>query len=196
MNHSICADFGSIILKPLTHSDIEQLRLWRNDETISKYLREIGHISAQQQECWFENYLRNNTEIAWGIYDRDLSDEELIGSISLYDICEQNSTAVIGHFLIGSPQAHLRDIGRKSIVMTVKIGHDIINVSKYCATVHPDNIASMKCFKKAGFKDLNRVITSVGQEKLLGTNAIDVRRFNDFYDDIVTFKTDKETDYE
>ncbi len=72
--------------------------------------------------------------------------------------------------------------------MTVKIGHDLLGLSIFEATVHPDNIASQKCFGKTGFHRIGTIESTIGEEDLLETNKDLVKDTNDYYNDIIVYK--------
>jgi len=45
-------NYENITLTPISESDLELLRTWRNDKQLCKYLRDIGCISKQDQYNW------------------------------------------------------------------------------------------------------------------------------------------------
>ncbi len=98
MRHSFYAEYGTIVLRPIIHEDIENLRKWRNDKAISAFLRNIGYVTVEKQECWYHDYLANEKEIAFGICDYVIDTHNIIGSISLYNIDMNAGKAMVGHF--------------------------------------------------------------------------------------------------
>lgn len=192
MKHSFFAEYGTLKLMPIIREDIDSLRKWRNDKSINSFLRDIGYITVERQEKWFQEYLINDEEIAFGIHDSQIDNNNIIGSISLYNIDMNAHKAMVGHFLIGSELAHSRSIGKNSIVMVVKAGHDLLGLNTFDATVHPDNLPSQKCFRKTGFRRIDVIESTIGKEDLLETNDSIVRERIVFFESILTYKKDKE----
>ena len=147
MDHNYYASYANIRLRPLRKTDIEHLRMWRNDEKNTQFLRKIGHITAEMQESWFQSYLQNEQEICFAIEETtDLN--RLVGSLSLYDF--NGDEAEIGKILIGDSEAHGRGIGRFSLVMAMKIGFKKLKLKRIIASVHRENVPSRSIFRQVG----------------------------------------------
>ena len=84
MNHQYHASYENIMLRPLERKDIENLRVWRNDATQTRFLRKIDHITPEMQEKWYESYLKDNDTIAFAIEETEHL-HRMVGSLSLYD---------------------------------------------------------------------------------------------------------------
>lgn len=149
MQHNYHAYFQNIRIRPLEKSDIEILRIWRNDTSKTKYLRPIGKITPQMQEKWYETYLRNPDEIAFAI-DETENLNRMVGSLFLYNFKEK--IAEIGKIQVGDDEAHGMGIGGKSFVLAMKIGFERMNLEKIIASVHRENIAAYKSYMKIGFE--------------------------------------------
>lgn len=174
MKHGYYARNDKIELRPMSYGDIEILRKWRNNRTICRYLHDVGYISPEMQEQWYQDYLENKKEAAFGIFASDIDEGQLLGSISLYDIDTELRRAAIGHLLIGSPNAHSRNLGKQSILMVIKIGHSFFNIDEFVATVHPDNIASQKSLKSVGFRNVGSCFSAIGKEDSLEISFEDI----------------------
>ena len=159
MEHNYYAIYKNIKLRPLKKEDIELLRIWRNDTKATKFLRNIGYITPEMQNEWFNIYLKNDKEIIFAIEETsDLN--RIVGSVSLYDI--QNDIAEIGKIQIGDKDAHGRGIGRIALVMAMCIGFKKLNLEKVIAEVHQDNISAHKNDMKIGFKITGKRPSHVG----------------------------------
>ena len=99
MEHGYTALYEDVRLRPLEESDIEALRIWRNDAKSNRFLRDVGYITQEMQRQWFEQYKNNENELIFAIDDMDLNC--MVGSISLYDICRERHLASIGRIQIG-----------------------------------------------------------------------------------------------
>lgn len=159
MNHKYYAKYKNILLRPLCHDDIENLRVWRNDMHATRFLRQIGYITHEMQEKWFQNYLNNQSEITFAIVETEELNR-IVGSVSLYDIF--GNQAEFGKIQIGDKQAHGKGIGRVSMVMALAIGFDKLGLKKIIGCVHQENIAAHSNDIKIGFKIMGKQNSAVG----------------------------------
>lgn len=53
----------SVSLRPVIESDLEQLRVWRNDPQVSQYMLSQDIISAEQQLAWFKKIQRDPSQL-------------------------------------------------------------------------------------------------------------------------------------
>ena len=176
MNHNYYAKYKNIILRPLMHDDIEQLRVWRNDRYATRFLRQIGYITPEQQEKWFQSYLRRIDELTFAIVET----EELnciVGSVSIYDI--NGNQAEFGKIQIGASNAHGKGIGRISSVMVLALGFEKLGLKKITACVHQENFPAHSNYLRIGFEITGRQESAVGgfediieidKERLFSTN--------------------------
>lgn len=184
MNHLYSASFKNIDLLPLSGGDIEALRIWRNDKRQIRFLRDVGHISAEMQRKWFENYLNDQKEIIFGIHDRELGC--LVGSVSLYAIDQEQNVASIGKIQIGDEREHGRGIGRLSLVMAMKIGFRLLGLRKIVGSVHPDNVQAYTNDMKVGFFITGECDSVAGgKEKLIEIDENRAAEVNQYYRKIV-----------
>lgn len=148
MQHDFCARYKNIYLRPLLKEDIEKLRIWRNDKSKTQFLRQIGEITPEMQEKWYERYLENSDEIAFAIVETEELNR-LIGSVSLYNF--KQDTAEVGKIQIGDSEANGKGIGRISLVMAMKIGFQKFNLKRIVGSVHQANLAAHKNDIRIGF---------------------------------------------
>lgn len=149
MKHNFGAVYADVKLRPLEENDIEKLRIWRNDASKTKFLRNIGEITPEMQKKWYEAYLKNKDEIVFAI-EETAELNRMIGSVALYNF--DGKTAEIGKIQIGDVEAHGRGIGRKSFVMAMWIGFQLLGIEKFVASVHQENIAAYSNYMKIGFQ--------------------------------------------
>lgn len=148
MIHNYTSEYKNVLLKPLTESDIENLRLWRNDSNNSKYLRQIPFITSDMQKKWFENYLVNKDEICFSINEIEELNR-VVGSLSLYDF--DGRQAEFGKILIGDSEAHGKSIGFNSIKAVLKIAFEELKLDKVVLHVYDENVVARHIYEKAGF---------------------------------------------
>lgn len=53
MEHTFHAAYQNCLIRPLRESDIECLRVWRNNTQLSRYLTPILEITPAMQLDWF-----------------------------------------------------------------------------------------------------------------------------------------------
>ena len=185
MKHTYTAQLDNVMIRPIEVADIELFRKWRNDPSITVYLRKIGNITKEMQKQWFDNYLNDSSEMFFAIEETD-DLNRLVGSLALYHLESRNNECEIGKILIGDPEAHGRGIGRKSFVMAMKIGFQELGMQKIVVTVNPENIPSYRNIIKTGFCITGEVSSAVsGKELLLGITEDKTREHNPFYDEII-----------
>ena len=148
MNHNYYARYKNIFLRPLKHEDIENLRVWRNDPEATRFLRQVGHITPDMQEKWFQSYLNNPNEITFAIVETEELNR-IVGSVSLYDISD--GKAEFGKIQIGDIQAHGKGIGRVATVMILALGFEKVGLKKITACVHQENIPAHSIYMEVGF---------------------------------------------
>lgn len=193
MEHSYTAKYENIILRPLGQDDIQALRVWRNNTKENKFLRDVGYITEEMQVHWFKQYQDNENEMIFAIDDVELG--SMIGSISLYDINTVTYTASIGKIQIGDDRAHGKGIGRRSLVMAMKIGFRFLGLRKIVGSVHSENVQAFTNDMRVGFKIVGQCDSVVGgQENLIEITEEDAIKVNHYYLEIDLY--DGKRDYD
>ena len=183
MRHNYMAYYDNVQLRPLEKADIENLRIWRNDASKTKYLRKIAEITPEMQEKWFEKYLENADEIIFAIVETKQL-KRMVGSVALYNF--NDDTAEVGKIQIGDEAAHGMGIGRKSLVMAMYIGFEKLSLKKIVGSVHPDNIAAYRNDMKIGFQVVGSHESLVeGYEDIIEINEARLREYNSYISEIV-----------
>ena len=148
MKHNYCAENNICRISPLKEENIENLRKWRNDKNLSKFLRTVPDISNEMEERWFHEYLNDKTICFFSITDR--TTDHIVGSLALYDIT--GDTCDIGKIVIGDPSAHGKGIGYNSFLLAMSIGINELEIKKFRLDVHTENIAALSIYVKIGFE--------------------------------------------
>jgi len=185
MRHDYSARLDDILIRQLSEDDIELLRNWRNDKENTKFLRDVGYITEEMQRKWYQGYLDNEHDLVFAIEDTGLL-KRVVGSLSLYDWDKENNTCEIGKIQIGDPAAHGKGIGRKTLVMAMKIAFQKLGITKIVASVHPDNVQAYHNDMKIGFRVVGETPSVAGgNELLLEMFEEDARSKNPYYDQII-----------
>lgn len=181
------AVYKNVRIRPLEHEDIEKLRVWRNDKEKTKFLRDIGIITPQMQNRWFENYLKRSDEVIFAIEEiRELN--RVVGSLSLYDFIDD--IAEIGKIQIGDTQANGKGIGRVSLVMAMLIGFQKLGLNKIIASVNPENVSAYKNDIKIGFEICGQHDFMNGIEYELFMNYEKLSKTNEYLSEIKVMEYD------
>ena len=161
MEHRYCAEHRDIMLRPIHEDDIEHLRVWRNDEALSFYLREIPYITPEKQKEWYENYLNDSDTVFFGIV---FGSNLLIGSVALYNF--EDRCCEVGRIVIGDSSFRGKGYGYKSLILAMKIGIEQFNISEFHLDVHENNVAARKIYEKIGFQIVGKHPFSKGGYEL------------------------------
>ena len=185
MDHNYSARLDCILIRPLGNKDIELLREWRNDKKSTRFLRDVGYITEEMQKKWYQNYLKNDRDLVFAI--EDIGElKRVVGSLSLYDWDRDSKTCEIGKIQIGDSAAHGKGIGRKTLVMAMKIAFQKLGIQKIVASVHPDNVQAYHNDMKIGFRVVGETPSVAGgNELLLEMFEEDAHKANSYYDEIV-----------
>ena len=68
-----------ISLRPVSKDDLQQLKNWRNDPEISRFMLSQTKISDEQQTAWFNKICRDNSQQHYIIVYKDQD----IGSLNI-----------------------------------------------------------------------------------------------------------------
>lgn len=148
MIHNYTYRYNNIILKALSQSEIENLRIWRNEKKNCRYLSAIPYISKEMQQKWFEKYKSNNDEMCFSIYET-VELNRMVGSLSLYNF--HDDQAEFGKILIGDNAAHGKGVGYSALNAALKIAFDDLNLSNVILHVYSENKPALYIYQKAGF---------------------------------------------
>lgn len=163
MKHEFTASYENVTLRPLQVEDIEKLRIWRNNPNNTKYIRQIGVITPEMQNNWFQEYLEDDDIYTFAICEtKELN--RMVGSVALYNF--RGKTAEYGKIMVGDEEAHGRGIGRKAIMLCLHIGFAQLALENIDAVVHEENAAAIKIDKQAGFTIVGKHPYSLGGNEL------------------------------
>lgn len=182
MKHNYSLYYNHVRLRPMEERDIDRLRKWRNNKSISKFLKPISFITRDMQKKWFYQYLDNQNEITFAVTDVERNDI-IVGSISIYNFNE--SQAEIGKFVIGDKNAHGRQIGTKAFIMGVFFAFEVLKVDKVICFVHKENSVARHIYRKIGFYITGeRKTKDIGVEKKMEIDRQVFERVNSCYNAI------------
>ena len=150
----MCIELKNII--DVDEKTIEQVRIWRNNENISKYMYTNHQISKEEHTNWINKLRKNNTSKAWVIY----YEQKAIGLAALSDIDYENKITDWG-FYIADKTLRGKGLGEKSLKKLMNIVFDEMKFKTMKTMVLDNNPVAMKLYEKLGFekvKDLDETL--------------------------------------
>jgi ribosomal-protein-alanine N-acetyltransferase len=138
-------------LQPLSMQDENEIFFLRSNKENNKYLdRPIAQTieDARQFIRKIENSIRESKSIFWAI--RQKGQAPLIGTICLWNIAEDNSTADIGYELL--PLFQGQGVMQEVIPMVIAYGFEKIGLLSIEAELSPRNVKSLKLLEKCNFQ--------------------------------------------
>lgn len=164
MKHTFFAEYDGIRIRPIEERDIEFLREWRNNKSLSRYLRPIDHITAKMQKEWYEEYLEDDTIITFAIEEL-VELKRMVGSVSVYDF--KNGISNCGKILVGDSDASGKNIGFRAECLSLHVGISKLKIEKYIREVDTENEKSIRLAKKLGFTQIGERDTPWGRREYL-----------------------------
>lgn len=161
MNHNLSITYDDIKLIPLNAEDALKYAHARNSKENEKYFFTHDYISDEAQLKWFEGYLKKDTEYMFSCY----WEGQWIGCNCLYHI--DGSKAEYGRLLIDRRYCPAgKGIGTKMIVAAAKLAFEQMGIDLIYTEIFDNNMASIKCQERAGFKFTHQYVDDMGRNIL------------------------------
>ena len=139
-----------LFLGSLLESDAESILSLRSDPGVNKYLVRIPMVSLDEAIVFIEKikkgYAENKVNY-WAI--RLEKNEELAGTICLWNFSEDNTTAELGYEM--RPAFQGKGFMAEAIDKVVMHAFEELKLKKLSAYTHKENQASIHLLTKAGF---------------------------------------------
>jgi RimJ/RimL family protein N-acetyltransferase len=123
---------------------------WRNDPAVNRHLRQ-GIRTLQEVEDWYAQYFSRTDNRLLAVY----ADETLIGYCTLEQIDITNRNGAIG-LVIGNPDYWNKGLGALVVKRLTTMALTVYHLHRVYAVIQDGNIASLRCFEKAGFHQEGR----------------------------------------
>ena len=137
---------NGIYIFDFPEEDLASIVKWRNDPDVNKYLRPNYRTLEDVQE-WYRGYFSSGGNRLFGIRAAD----ELIGYCTIEAIEKANNKCEVG-IAIGEKAYWRKGIGSAVIRQLLKIAFTDLQMHRVEAVVQGDNVASARCFSRAGFQ--------------------------------------------
>ena len=139
-----------LTLRQLVINDEQEIFTLRSDSEINKYLdRQISNTIDDARN--FINKITKNNSLYWAI---TLSDKNiLVGTICLFGFSDENYKCEIGYELLTNFQG--QGIMKEAVEKVIDYAFNTIKVKKIEASLHRDNLSSIKLLEKFSFRNSN-----------------------------------------
>jgi RimJ/RimL family protein N-acetyltransferase len=139
-----------LTLRQLAINDEQQIFTLRSDSEINKYLdRQISNTIDDARN--FINKITKSGSLYWAI---TLSDKNvLVGTICLFGFSDENYKCEIGYELLTSFQG--QGIMKEAVEKVIDYAFNTIKVKSIEASLHKDNLSSIKLLEKFSFRNSN-----------------------------------------
>jgi RimJ/RimL family protein N-acetyltransferase len=161
---SLSLRHGRVLLKPLSELNTEA---WRR---VHAHFRdpEIAHLNGtppSRMPLWLLRRVlkadsRRRDRETYGIFDVSAGEETYIGTIELYDIRHDRATLGI---IIGERSHWSRGFGPEAIEALLTRAFETLDLECVTLSTFGDNERAQAAFKKVGFHEKRRLLTSRGR---------------------------------
>ena len=138
----------SIRLRAIEKKDLKQLRDWRNEPDIKKFMREYRDLSMQNQLQWLDSLARDKNTIMFAI---ETKKRKLIGCTGLTYIDWKNRRGEVSIY-IGNKKYRSKGYGTDTLKTLMKYGFKELNLHMLFGEIFEYNKANIRLFEKCGFK--------------------------------------------
>lgn len=138
-----------IYLRPITMEDTENILRWRNSQRVRKNFIYQAEFTKDGHEAWMRSKVALGEVIQFIICLRE--NDRPVGSVYFRDIDAKDKKAEYGIF-IGEADAVGRGIGSETARLAVAYARDEMKLHKLMLRVFADNIAAVRSYEKAGFR--------------------------------------------
>ncbi|MBK8192029.1 MAG: GNAT family N-acetyltransferase [Lewinellaceae bacterium] len=145
-----------LALRQLFPEDDRELYALRSDDRVNQYINRPKPASIEEVQAFIQNLnagVQHREWMYWAISRR--TDFRLIGTICLWNIVVETSTAEIGYEL--SPAVQGQGIMLEALEEVIAFGFQAMNLKKIEAWTHRENTASIRLLEKTGFKEDEQV---------------------------------------
>jgi RimJ/RimL family protein N-acetyltransferase len=136
---------NNISVKELNKSGLYLISQWRSDPRINRFIRPDKR-TLEEVRRWYRVNFSGKTNKLYLISH----DGNAIGYFIIEGFDRINRKCEFG-IIIGEIDFHNKGIGLSVIKMMLKKAFDDMGMHRILAVINEDNVASIKCFSKAGF---------------------------------------------
>jgi diamine N-acetyltransferase len=175
LDHDYIIKGKNVVLRPLKESDIEMIRIWRNQEHIRESFLNNSIITEDQQKVWYKSYVNNMNDFMFIIEEKNNNRLTPIGTIALYNLDLNHKSAEFGRLLIGESKGTGKGYGQEATKLLCKFGFLELGLNKIYLKVFQKNLRALNIYLSCGFK-VNSISTS--RDQLVYEMSISSKQFN------------------
>lgn len=147
MRHDFYYRNGDIELRPMTYEDSQKYRLLRNQEQNRLCFFSQGLLSAEDQRNWYQKYEKDDTDIMFAFYYRNL----FAGGNAIYHIDREKGCAEYGRLLVDKINFPEKGLGSAITYSASEIARKDLGLSMLYSEIYESNLPSVYAHLKAGF---------------------------------------------
>lgn len=136
-----------IRLAPIGPEQLEAFCRWFADMEVIRYLTNFSPPSLKQEEEWFDNMVRNERIIYWGIF----VDEAFVGGTSIAGINWQHRHGT-GGTIIGDTSYWRRGVGSEAMRLRTDYAFHELGFEKMKSEAFAENWGSRRSLELAGYR--------------------------------------------
>lgn len=145
-------------LRRIDFTDLERMRCWRNRPEVRQWFFDPREISREQQESWFDRYLKAADDETFII---ETHEGTPVGLIALYHIDRSQEQAEIGRVIVGEESYAGQGMASDAVRTLVRYGFSNLNLKRIYAQIRHDNASSIRLFEHTGFAHEGRLRQAV-----------------------------------
>lgn len=143
-----------LLLRSLTIDDKNEIFAIRSDENMIKYLDRPSQKCIDEASQFIEKITHGVAQNRWIYWAVCLKDKkELIGTICIWNISEEESKAEVGFELLPAYQG--KGLMREALTVVIDYGFYCISLNSLEGEVDPQNIKSIRLMEQSGFTQVN-----------------------------------------
>jgi diamine N-acetyltransferase len=141
---------AQVRIRLLEERDLEQIRIWRNQDHIRKWFNDSRVIEPEQQRLWYERYRTLTDDYLYIVESREL-DWKPIGQIGICRVDLESKSAEYGRMIAGEKSVSKKGHIYEASALLFDFWHKKYDISKFWATIKADNERSIHVCTLLGF---------------------------------------------
>ncbi len=137
-----------VVLRELRIEDVQALFVIRSDESVNRYIGRNPPATIEEVTAFIDKIntgIRENKNLYWVIEFNN----EFAGTICMFNLNEERSTAEIGYELL--PKFQNKGLMKEAVCAVLQFGLDELELKRIDGCCHIDNERSIQLLKKMGF---------------------------------------------
>lgn len=163
-------------LRALNGDDADRLHILRSDEEVNRYINRSKTPSLEDTRKSINQLIQgieNNQWLYWSICLKN--EQQLIGTICLWNFNEEKNIAEVGYELFPSHQG--QGYMREAIEKVINYCFDTLSLFKLVALVHAENQKSINLLQSMGFyPDKTGQWIQLHEDEILDTYILDKKK--------------------